>query len=152
MYAYIQPQTIDLYSVGVSERNARSMPFINDVLLQGDEGRTMTMWAVIDDGAMANTIDEEEYNRARSTLGELSPSQRVLRMADGRLVGSRGMWSGDVAFGGVHRRGSFKVFPSGSAWDMLFGKPLLEAFGAWHGYEEDIILLHEGGATVRIAN
>jgi hypothetical protein len=34
---------------------------------------------------------------------------------------------------------------------MLFGKPLLTLFGAWHGYEEDVILLRSAsGKTVRI--
>ncbi|KAJ6448005.1 hypothetical protein C8R47DRAFT_937730, partial [Mycena vitilis] len=52
-----------------------------------------------------------------------------------------GRWYGEVVLGGVRRKGAFEVFPSGGAWTVLFGKPLLEAFGAWHGYEEDVIVL-----------
>jgi hypothetical protein len=35
---------------------------------------------------------------------------------------------------------------------VLFGKPLLEDFGAWHGYEEDIIMLRDGDRTVQVRN
>ncbi|KAF8161916.1 hypothetical protein K438DRAFT_1480138, partial [Mycena galopus ATCC 62051] len=114
-------------------------PFIHDILLQEDGGKETTVQAVFDDGAMANAIDASTYEAARGTLGELSSSQRVLRMANGNLVPSRGVWSGAVTFGGTRRRGRFEVFPSGGAWAALFGKPLLESFAAWHGYEEDVI-------------
>ncbi|KAJ7123806.1 hypothetical protein C8R43DRAFT_899512, partial [Mycena crocata] len=60
---------------------------------------------------------------------------------DAVLVPSRGFWSGDVCLGGEWRPGRFEVFPSGGAWAMLFGKPLLTSFSAWHGYGEDVILL-----------
>lgn len=53
--------------------------------------------------------------------------------------------------GGVHRWGHFEIFPSGGVWAVLFGKPLLEAFGAWHGYEEDVSVLRDGGTTLYLA-
>ncbi|KAJ7139366.1 hypothetical protein C8R44DRAFT_537223, partial [Mycena epipterygia] len=127
-------------------------PFIQNVLLQDKQGRETTLWAVFDDGAMANAIDEGAYQAAQGTLGELAPSQRVLRMADGGLVPSKGLWCGNVTVSGVHRRGQFEVFLSGGAWAMLFGKPLLEEFRAWHGYKEDAIVLPDGAATVEVAN
>ncbi|KAJ7126666.1 hypothetical protein C8R46DRAFT_1237350 [Mycena filopes] len=108
--------------------------------------------AVVDDGAMANALDEDAYQAVRKRIGELEWSGRVLRMADGRIVPSRGRWSGSVTFGGVMRHGQFEVFPSGGAWTVLFGKPLLEDFGAWHGYEEDVIVLRDEGRTVRVHN
>ncbi|KAJ7775736.1 hypothetical protein DFH07DRAFT_680571, partial [Mycena maculata] len=116
-------------------------PFIQDVLLQEDGGGETTLRVVVDDGAMANAIDTAAYEAAKQTLGELAWSPRVLRMANGDLVPSRGAWSGEVVFGGAWRRGRFEVFPSDGTWAALFGKPLLESFAAWHGYEEDVIVL-----------
>ncbi|KAJ6533058.1 hypothetical protein B0H19DRAFT_874166, partial [Mycena capillaripes] len=127
-------------------------PFIQDVLLHGEGEEGATLQAVVDDGAMANAIDEDVYRAEKGVIGDLSPSKRVLRMADGHLVKSRGIWSGNVTFGGTSRWGRFEVFPSGGAWAVLFGKPLLEAFGAWHGYEEDVIVLLNGEQTVRVPN
>ncbi|KAJ7112400.1 hypothetical protein C8R43DRAFT_903693, partial [Mycena crocata] len=127
--------------MGTRGGEKKSMPFIQRVLLRGDTGEVVEEDAVVDDGAMANAIDASTYEAARRQLGELSWTSRVLRMANGELVPSRGFWSGDVCLGGEWRPGRFEVFPSGGAWAMLFGKPLLTSFGAWHGYEEDVILL-----------
>ncbi|KAJ7110210.1 hypothetical protein C8R43DRAFT_865521, partial [Mycena crocata] len=126
-------------------------PFIHDVLLQGEEGEA-TLEAVIDDGAMANALDEEAYKAASKALGPLSQSRRTLRMANGQLVQPIGVWSGTAMLGGVCRKSQFEVFPSGGAWTMLFGKPLLEVFGAWHGYEADVIVLRDGDTTIHVTN
>ncbi|KAJ7472504.1 hypothetical protein FB451DRAFT_959081, partial [Mycena latifolia] len=116
-------------------------PFIQKVLLRTDSGGEMEVETVVDDGAMAGALDADAYEAARQILGELAWSPRVLRMANGELVPSMGSWTGEVNLSGVARRGTLEIFPSGGAWTMLLGKPLLEAFGAWHGYEEDVILL-----------
>ncbi|KAF8187312.1 hypothetical protein K438DRAFT_1441707, partial [Mycena galopus ATCC 62051] len=116
-------------------------PFIQRVRLQGDTEEAVEEDAVVDDGVMANTIDTDVYEAARRQLSELAWTSQVLRMANGELVPLRGFWSGDVCLGGEWRPGRFEVFPSGGAWAMLFGKPLLKSFGAWHGYEEEVILL-----------
>ncbi|KAJ7114951.1 hypothetical protein C8R44DRAFT_629569, partial [Mycena epipterygia] len=135
--------------MGAREGQRKSVPFIQTVLLQKDGGEVVEEDAVVDDGAMANAIDTDTYEAARQQLGELAWTSRVLRMANGELVPSRGFWSGDVCLGGEWRPGRFEVFPSGGAWAMLFGKPLLESFAAWHGYEEDVILLRgANGNTV----
>ncbi|KAJ6476969.1 hypothetical protein C8R45DRAFT_773245, partial [Mycena sanguinolenta] len=127
-------------------------PFIQDVILHGEKGGKATLRTVFDDGVMANTIDEDVYQAAKGRIGDLAPSQRVLRMADGHLVESRGIWYGGITFGSLRKWGQFEVFPSGGAWVALFGKPLLETFGAWHGYEEDVIVLLNGDQTVRVPN
>jgi hypothetical protein len=150
---YDQSHIIDLYTVGSREGRKRSVPFIQKVLLRTAGGEEMEIEAVVDDGAMAGALDTESYEAARSTLGELAWSPRVLRMANGDLVPSMGSWTGEISLGGVERHGTLEVFPSGGAWSMLLGKPLLEAFGAWHGYTEDVILLRgDGGETVRVPN
>jgi hypothetical protein len=116
-------------------------------------GKAVEEDMIIDDGAMANTVNTNTYEAARQQLGELAWTSQVLHMVNGELVPSRRFWSGDVCIGREWRPGRFEVFPSGGAWVMLFGKPLLTLFGVWHRYEEDVILLcSAGGKTVRIEN
>lgn len=74
-------------------------------------------------------------------------------MANGVMVPSHGVWHGVVDFGGMHHDGQFEVFLSGGAWEMLFGKPLLEAFEMVHDYKTDeLVVLKLGGGNLRVAN
>ncbi|KZP06517.1 hypothetical protein FIBSPDRAFT_687089, partial [Athelia psychrophila] len=112
-------------------------PFVQWVGLQGPRGETVRIKAVVDDGAMCGAIDSVVFARVANRLSALSPSKRVLRMANGAMVPSDGVWRGIVEVGGASRQGQFEVFPSGGAWSMLFGKPLLERFGMMHDYKTD---------------
>ncbi|KAG2059591.1 hypothetical protein BDR06DRAFT_826233, partial [Suillus hirtellus] len=62
-----------------------------------------------------------------------------LRMADGSLVPSTGVWTGQISWGPLQLNASFKVFPSGGFWRMLIGKPLLEQSQAMQDYSNDSI-------------
>ncbi|KZP03969.1 hypothetical protein FIBSPDRAFT_733567, partial [Athelia psychrophila] len=128
----------DLYAVGAdSERRETprsSVPFVQWVGLQGPRGEIARVKAVVDDGAMCGAIDSGVFGKIAARLEPLAPSGRVLRMANGAKVPSQGVWKGKVDIGGVQRQGQFEVFPSGGAWSMLFGKPLLEEFGMLHDY------------------
>lgn len=74
-------------------------------------------------------------------------------MANGAKIAPQGVWRGTVEVGGKKRQGQFEVFPSGGAWQMLFGKPLLEKFGMHHDYRTDkLILPSETGEDCRIQN
>ncbi|KZP10616.1 hypothetical protein FIBSPDRAFT_757925, partial [Athelia psychrophila] len=131
----------DLYAVGadseVRKTPGSSVPFVQWVGLQGPRGEIVRMKAVVDDGAMCGAIDSGVFENVATRLDSLSPSGRVLRMANGTKVPSQGVWRGTVDIGGVKRHGQFEVFPSGGAWTMLFGKPLLEEFGMLHDYRTD---------------
>jgi hypothetical protein len=83
VHTYSQSQTIDLYSVGEHEGKQKSVPFIQDVLLQTDGGEKVRMRAVVDDGAMANMLNVGTYEVTKAKLAELSWSSRVLRMVNG---------------------------------------------------------------------
>ncbi|KZP11072.1 hypothetical protein FIBSPDRAFT_706565, partial [Athelia psychrophila] len=136
---------LDLYAVGeeVEKKEARtsSVPFIQWVGLQGPRGETVRIRAVVDDGAMCGAIDSGVFQGVSTRLSALEPSGRVLRMANGAKVASQGVWRGTVDVGGVKRKGLFEVFPSGGAWSMLFGKPLLEEFSMLHDYRTDELIL-----------
>jgi hypothetical protein len=67
LYSYLQSHIFDLYSVGSSERR-NSVPFIQNVLLQGGGGEEI-LEAIVDNGAMANTINEDMYRKARGGSG-----------------------------------------------------------------------------------
>ncbi|KAI0336934.1 hypothetical protein BDW22DRAFT_1299658, partial [Trametopsis cervina] len=129
-------------------------PFLQYVALAGPRGEVVRVQALLDDGAMANIMDEAAWQRVAHRLQPLSVSTRTFRMADGRVVRSRGSWTGLITFGGVVRRGSFEVFSSGGAWSFLFGKPLLCAFDVLHDYgmDHDWVVVRDGGRTVRLFN
>ncbi|KAJ7911014.1 hypothetical protein B0H13DRAFT_2660759 [Mycena leptocephala] len=99
------------------------------------------MRSVIDDGALVPALDRQVYEQVRHRLAPLCQSNRILRMADGRLIPSIGTWTGIVDVDGLTREGTFEVFDSGGAWAVLFGKPLLEAFEAVHDYKADVLWL-----------
>ena len=74
----------------------------------------------------------------------LTPSRKILRMVDGRLVPSIGMWNGRVTVKGVSHESVFEIFNNNGAWAMLFGKPLLQTFNMIHDYTEDSIQIPQG--------
>jgi hypothetical protein len=59
---------------------------------------------------------------------------------------------GDIRLGGRTVKGSFKVFPSGGGWSLLFGKPLLRAFEAVHDYRDDTLKIPLNGAWTTLTN
>ena len=137
----------DLYEVGSLRVGEASIPFVHGVELAGPKGEIVRFRCVFDDGALVNAIDEALYFTLKSRLATPSPSEKVLRMADRRLVPSVGVWKGKVTVSGVHREGAFEIFKSNGAWAMLFGKPLLKAFNAIHDYTEDTIRVLQNNGT-----
>jgi hypothetical protein len=156
MYIVEQNNNIfDLYSIGgqnEKELGETSVPFVHGVELSGPRGEKVRFRSVFDDGALANAIDERMYLTSKNRLSALKPSARILKMADGRLVPSLGVWTGQVTVKGVSRIGTFQVLNSNGAWALLFGKPLLEAFNAIHDYSRDIITLPQGKEWVSLEN
>ncbi|KAF8182206.1 hypothetical protein K438DRAFT_1479504, partial [Mycena galopus ATCC 62051] len=120
-------------------------PFVQHVELGGPKGEVVRMRSVVDDSAMVSAIDSKVYEQVKHRLAGLGKSARVLRMADGRLTPSIGTWAGSVTLGGKTCRGRFEVFDSRGAWALLFGKPLLEAFGAVYEYPPDVLHLRDSG-------
>ena len=153
LYSHSREMNIlDLYSVGDPERTRRSVPFVHGIQLKGPKGEIVRMRSVFDDGAMVNTIDCGVFTQVENHLSPLQKSSRTLRMADGRLVPSLGIWRGDVVVATVCHGGAFEVFDSGGAWALLFGKPLLETFKATHDYSTDTIRLPHNEGWVSVAN
>ena len=148
MYTKAENSNIfDLYEVGELKEEETSDPFVHGVELAGPKGEIVRFRSVFDDGASVNAIDETLYQTLRSRLTALISSKRILRMADGRLIPSVGVWRGKVTVKGVCREGAFEIFKSNGAWAMLFGKPLLRTFKAVHDYAEDVIRIpQEKGA------
>ena len=65
-------------------------------------------------------------------------------MANGTLVPSMGTWKGIVIVWNTCAEGAFEIFPSGGAWEMLFGKPMLHTFKGIHNYKTDEVMLKSG--------
>ncbi|KAF8808215.1 hypothetical protein BYT27DRAFT_7004532, partial [Phlegmacium glaucopus] len=128
------------------------VPFVHGIELAGTRGEVVRFCSVFDDGALVNAIDEVMYRESRNRLLALECSTKILQIADGRLVASKGVWKGWVTVRGVWHKGVFEVFSSNNAWAVLFGKPLLEAFKAIHDYSEDVICLPLNESWVTLDN
>jgi hypothetical protein len=146
-----ESNVVDLYTVGAKGRDPgrASVPFICGIEVEGPKGENVRVRTLEDGGAMVNAMCTALYAAVRHRIGELQQSGKILRMANGALVPSIGRWEGYIRFGGARVRASFEVFPSGGSWSFLFGKPLLEQFGAVHDYGTDTISVPgEKGSTV----
>ncbi|KAJ7137883.1 hypothetical protein C8R44DRAFT_607176 [Mycena epipterygia] len=150
MYIPLESHIVDLYTVGIERGPKRtSVPFICGIELEGPKGEIVRIRALEDGGAMVSAMCTALYEREKHRIGALQYSGKTLRMANGTLIPSRGFWEGYIRFGGTRVRASFEVFPSGGSWSFLFGKPLLEAFGAMHDYAVDSITVPgEEGPTI----
>lgn len=109
----------DLYSLGAMGSpitSPASEPFRTIVCLRGPQGERVRFLATVDNGAMINALDATAYENTQNRLAQLSPSSRSLRMADGSLMASLGVWSGTLEWGQAKCTTSFEVFPSGGSW------------------------------------
>jgi hypothetical protein len=151
---YAESHIVDLYAVGVEEHDPKrtSVPFICGIEVEGPQGERERIRALEDDGAMVNAMCTALYKTIRHQIGALRHSGKTLRMANGMLVPSVGYWQGFIRFGGARVQGTFEVFPSGGSWSFLFGKPLLEGFGAVHDYATDTITMPRQHGSVVVAN
>ena len=146
---------VDLCAVGGNTSDIAVRPFVHAVRLKGEKGVALEIDGLFDDGAMVNSICNDTFALSKDKLGELAPSRRTLRMADGTCIPSDGCWSGDVILGGQTAKGLFElfeVFPSGGRWSLLFGKPLLQKFKAIHNYENDTLMIPFNGEWTTLAN
>ena len=156
-HMYIETENaivFDLYEVGSLREEEASLPFVHGVELAGPRGEVVRFRSVFDDGALVNAIDEPLYQTLKGRLAALAPSRKILRMADGRLVPSAGVWKGRVTIKGIGHESTFEIFNSNGAWAMLFGKPLLRTFNAIHNYKEDSIQIPnaEGSQQITLFN
>jgi RNase H-like domain found in reverse transcriptase/Reverse transcriptase (RNA-dependent DNA polymerase) len=147
-----ESQIVDLYSMESEDEQGKTTPFLNTIKLHGPQGEIIRLNSTFDDGAMVNAIDLQAYQDVKHRLKPLGRSNRILRMADGRLVPSIGVWSGDVTVGDVSHRGTFEVFNSSGAWSALFGKPLLRKFKAVHDYDPDTVRIPNGNSWTELQN
>ena len=146
---------VDLYTVGnplatAEDDKSETKPFLSGIEIHNKTGEIVRVTAFIDSGAMTNVMCTETWRRVGRRLGNLEPSYKKLRMANGAIIESEGVWQGMIDWGGKKVSGQFEVFPSGGVWSFLLGKPLLERFGAIHRYDTDTILLRIGTHYVEL--
>ena len=145
----------EIYTVGTENGISaleESKPFIHGVILHGTKGSIVRIKGVFNDGAMINAIDENVFEQVKRRLSKRGPSRRRLKMADGTLIPSKGLWKGIVEVCEVKHEGDFEVFPSNGSWALLFGKPLLTTFAMVHQYDKDTISLPQANKNITITN
>ena len=70
---------MDLYSVdGLRHEKNLSIPFIQNIVLEGPKGENVRFQCVFDDGAMVNAIDENAFSRSKHRLSSLKESRQWL--------------------------------------------------------------------------
>jgi hypothetical protein len=143
---------VDLYGMQSEDGEKKIVPFQHVIELHGPRGEIARWMSTFDDGAMVDAIDLKEFGKVKHRLAALKQSNRVLRMADGRLVPSTGVWNGILKVANVPREGTFEVFDSNGAWSVLFGKPSLKRFKAIHDYDVDTVTIRDGDNRIEIKN
>ena len=140
----------EVYTVGAKGIGEEVViPFVHTIQLEG-LGRSLISFRVtFDDAAMVNVIDSVLFAMIKEQFTGVTA---LTNMANGTLVPSGGTWTGRIAIGDATAEGTFEVFPSGGAWEMLFGKPMLHAFGASHKYVRDTVTLQSEGVTYVLEN
>src|SRR6266481_3668268 len=93
------------------------------VHLWGPQGEKVWMHAVIDRGAMLNTLCTSKWKRQRDRLTPLELSNMILSIADNHKIASEGRWTGIVEVADTQVTQSFEVFDSNSAFEVILGKP-----------------------------
>ncbi|KAF8228480.1 hypothetical protein L208DRAFT_1189640, partial [Tricholoma matsutake] len=147
-----ESQIVDLYSMESEDEQGKTTPFLNTIKLHGPQGEIIRLKSTFDDSAMVNAIDLQAFQDVKHCLKFLGRSNHILCMADGRLVHSTGVWSGDVTVSDVSHRGTFEVFSSSGAWSALFGKPLLRKFKAVHDYDPNTVRIPNGDNWTKLQN
>ncbi|KAF8222571.1 hypothetical protein L208DRAFT_1015260, partial [Tricholoma matsutake] len=143
---------VDLYGMESKDKQRNSQPFLHTIELHGPQGEIVRIKSTFDDGAMVNAVDLSVYQKSEHRLKPLDKSNHILRMADGRLVPSAGIWNGEVTVGNITQGDTFEVFDSKGAWLALFRKPLLKKFKAIHDYNTDIGKIPKDGDWVVLQN
>ena len=139
MYDTLEINSFDVYSVG---DKGMAIPFKKWIDLVGVNGELVALKATFDDRAMVNVIDKEVFEAVWHRILEPQLSLRVLHMANGTLISSGGSWLGAVVVNNVQMEGTFEIIASGGTWNILFGKPMLQAFAATHEYVTDTITIN----------
>ena len=75
----------ELFNVGNAE-----IPFEKEIHLVRIDGELVPVRAIFDDGAMVNVIDADVFASLRHHLSPCGTSHKVLRVANGTLVSSKG--------------------------------------------------------------
>lgn len=141
---------MDVYSVGYQ---AQEKPFQHALeLVAGTGGERTRRVGTFDGGALIGGLCWRTYERMEEGMRRLAPSKKILRMADGNLVPSRGVWIGMLRVEEVSVRVRLEVFDSGGCWEILVGKPVLRQLKAVHDYWRDTVTIgeREGGESVRL--
>ena len=86
-----------------------------------------TSHAMIDGGAMLNTLCASVWEKQRDWLTPLGPSDVILSVVDNHRIPSKGTWTGVVDVAGTKVTQSFEVFDSNRAFEIILGKPWLKS-------------------------
>ncbi|KAF8492473.1 hypothetical protein JB92DRAFT_2751694 [Gautieria morchelliformis] len=114
------------------------------VKLHGSHGQVIRAQAVVDGGAMRNTMCALRWDQWKRRMTPTRTSEVTLRVADNHKIRSKGCWVGEVTVANITKTQSFEIFESHGAFEVILGKPWLQAVKAMHDYEADKLNIEEG--------
>ena len=77
---------------------------------------------------MIAAMSKAKYNEVKERMERWSVPTCCLRMANREVVPSIAHWEGDITIGDTRGTAALEVFDSKGSWDILIGKPIMEAF------------------------
>ncbi|KIJ29609.1 hypothetical protein M422DRAFT_188198, partial [Sphaerobolus stellatus SS14] len=122
------------------------------VKLHGPRGEVVRVRAVVDGGAMRNTMCTRKWSQWGHRLGEKEQSTITMRVADNHHIPSAGRWKGKTEVSGVEVNTTFEMFDSHGAFEVILGKPWLRAVKAVHHFEDDSIDISTANNKATIQN
>ncbi|KIJ43754.1 hypothetical protein M422DRAFT_79596, partial [Sphaerobolus stellatus SS14] len=93
------------------------------VKLGGPSGEIVRTRAVIDAGAMRNTMCTRKWQQWHHRLGKKEESPVTMRVTDNHTIPSVGRWTGKTTVSGVEMETTFEMFDSHGAFEIILGKP-----------------------------
>ncbi|KAJ3507688.1 hypothetical protein NMY22_g16851 [Coprinellus aureogranulatus] len=151
-FGFNRDDIVDVFSTDSQDVSEESFQHSVNMSKRGVEGKRRVM-ATFDGGALIGALCSRVWQTLEGDLRVRGRSNRILRMANGSLVPSQGVWTGRLEMKGVPIMVRLEIFDSGGSWEVLVGKPILRQARAVHDYAREIITLNtrcEGGPPVEL--
>ncbi|KAG8794652.1 hypothetical protein FRC12_022753 [Ceratobasidium sp. 428] len=152
---YDNPNYIKLQEIGL-EQIATAVPFhlhVSICWLQ-DPSDGVQVRAMVDTGAMLCVLDQTIWGSIEHAMKPLAESKVICQMANSLCECSAGKyWPRFVLPAGRWFTVQFKVFDSCGAFQLLLGKPWLQASGAMQVFDSNtLVVAGPGNQSIWLAN
>ncbi|KIJ52707.1 hypothetical protein M422DRAFT_81598, partial [Sphaerobolus stellatus SS14] len=122
------------------------------IKLNGPSGEIVRARAVIDGGAMRNTMCTQKWEQWEHRLGGREDSPIMMQVADNHHIPLAGRWTGRTTVSGVNMDTKFEMFDSNGAFEIILGKLWLQTVKVVHYFKDDTIRISAVNKATMIRN